>query len=128
MMKGGSQLWEIVDKVEALIKNTSSYLKVHPRSMKELEEFMKIKFPKYSEFVSKGNREPYPRMVEINELRDSFILKKEVNKETCDRFAIIRHNLFGKKSTLEMVSLENSIKSPWQEGQLVLKGDHMSLL
>eukprot|EP01018_Ginkgo_biloba_P032851 Gb_14490 [translate_table: standard] len=79
-------------------------------------------------FTSKGNGEPYPRMVEINELRDSFALKKEVNKEACDNFAVMRHNLFGKKTTLEMVALENSITSPWHEGQLVLKGDHMNLL
>eukprot|EP01018_Ginkgo_biloba_P011070 Gb_27041 [translate_table: standard] len=99
-----------------------SLSKAYPKVMNELEEFMKSKFSKYCEFPHKVNGEPYPRMVEINELRDSFSLKKEVNKEAWDRFSTIKHNLFGKKDTLEMLALENSIPSPWARRPIGLEG------
>eukprot|EP01018_Ginkgo_biloba_P022410 Gb_25251 [translate_table: standard] len=76
----------------------------------------------------KGSGDPYPRVKHINNIRDSFILKKEFNWEVCERFTTMRGKFFGKKTTLKMAALENFIPSPWKEGQLTLKGDHTSVL
>jgi len=40
----------------------------------------------------------------------------------------MKHNHFGKKATLGMVTLENFVPSPWKDDKLSLKGEHMDLL
>eukprot|EP01018_Ginkgo_biloba_P001828 Gb_02378 [translate_table: standard] len=72
--------------------------------------------PKAYKAKTKGSGDPYPRVKEIIDIRDSFILKKEFNTETYGRFITMRDNLFRKKATLDMVALENSIPSPSKEG------------
>jgi len=49
---------------------------------------------------------------DINELRDSFALKKESNREACDKFTFMKHNLLRKKSKIEMFALKTFIPSP----------------
>ena len=66
--------------------------------------------------------------MDINKIIDSFTLQKELTKESYDQFIAMKHNLFKRKATLEMVALKNSIPSPWQEGQLAFKGDHMGVI
>lgn len=74
---------------------------------------MKSEFVEYNKFARQGNGDPYPRLVVINDLRDSFIINKELNKEACHRFMAMKHNIFENKSSLEMVALENYVLSPW---------------
>jgi len=66
--------------------------------------------------------------MDINGTRDSFIIKRELNREACERLSAMKSNIFKKKTTLQMVTLENSIPSPWKEGKLVLKSDNNNVL
>eukprot|EP01018_Ginkgo_biloba_P025608 Gb_06569 [translate_table: standard] len=128
MVEKGLRFWKLSSRVEALINNTLACLEAYPKIIKESEEFMKNEFVKYNKFVGQESGDLYTKIMDINDLRDSLVLKKELHEEACDKFTAMKHNLFGKKASLEMVALKNFVPSPWQEGQLALKGDHMGML
>lgn len=100
--------------MQAMLYKIFSCLDIYVQFINELKFFIRKDNVEFHGFTNKGIGEPVPNAKEVEEFKTSFIIKREVIKESSDHLLCIRNKVFEIKYLFKMTSLERQVSSPWK--------------